>query len=455
MLAELNLIEPCGSLCRPAEEPLSDIPDPIEMGLCPDARHWPDPRRPTRPRGHRLGQPPVRHAPRHRAPHGRAVPRRARHRPFRGGAGSGADDASPPRSPREGGYFRPLADHPTLAQALWTTVRELRMAGVARTPSRPACVRVAREARGARRAAVARTSGSSIEHRRADMAAVYQEAVRHPDWCPIQPQDCWTELPDANWNPLQRRLLDSLPGERLQPRAFELPGFDIPRRLKSLQRTQRVQRRAGDESARVPDDAGLCRTARSEARRSTCFTRAAAKRRSRKSSVAFWPPAASLDQVEIACASDAHLALVWEKALRHDWPVTLGAGIPATFTRPGRALLGLCDWIETDFSAGHFRRLLQSGDLSVEEHEGFTAGQAARVLARAEAGWGRATYGLALGRLARATSLAPTIRTSRTTDRADAQEKAERTAQCSHMDHRSGGLGADCGDEGRFRCRQS
>src|SRR4249919_3156971 len=33
--------------------------------------------------------------------------------------------------PLEGGYFRPLADHPTLAQALWTTVRELRMAGIA------------------------------------------------------------------------------------------------------------------------------------------------------------------------------------------------------------------------------------------------------------------------------------------------------------------------------------
>src|ERR1700741_3129341 len=30
----------------------------------------------------------------------------------------------------DGGYFRPLADHPTLAQALWATVRELRMAGV-------------------------------------------------------------------------------------------------------------------------------------------------------------------------------------------------------------------------------------------------------------------------------------------------------------------------------------
>ena len=111
---------------------------------------------------------------------------------------------------------------------------------------------------------------------------------------------------------------------------------------------------------------------------------------------------APLDQVEIACASDAHVSLIWEKALRHEWPVTLGPGIAAPSTRPGRALLGFCDWIETDFSAGHLRRLLQSGDMGIEEEdEGFTAGQAARTLARAEAGWGRATYSLSLGLLAK------------------------------------------------------
>src|ERR1700676_4169576 len=32
--------------------------------------------------------------------------------------------------PEQGGYFRSLADQPTMAQALWSTVRELRMAGV-------------------------------------------------------------------------------------------------------------------------------------------------------------------------------------------------------------------------------------------------------------------------------------------------------------------------------------
>src|SRR3954470_12377385 len=32
--------------------------------------------------------------------------------------------------PKEGGYFRPLADQPTMSQALWSTIRELRMAGL-------------------------------------------------------------------------------------------------------------------------------------------------------------------------------------------------------------------------------------------------------------------------------------------------------------------------------------
>src|SRR6266581_3283363 len=31
--------------------------------------------------------------------------------------------------PEESGYFRALADQPTMAQALWATIRELRMAG--------------------------------------------------------------------------------------------------------------------------------------------------------------------------------------------------------------------------------------------------------------------------------------------------------------------------------------
>jgi ATP-dependent helicase/nuclease subunit B len=139
---------------------------------------------------------------------------------------------------------------------------------------------------------------------------------------------------------------------------------------------------------------------------------------------------APLDQVEIACASDAHVALIWEKALRHNWPVTLGPGIPAALTRPGRALIGLCDWIETDFSAGYLRRLLQSGDLGFgDADKGFTAGHAARLLGRAEAGWGRATYGLALGRLHKGYESRAADQDASAEDRADTRVKADRTAR--------------------------
>ena len=74
---------------------------------------------------------------------------------------------------------------------------------------------------------------------RGDMAGVYEEAVKHPDWCPIQPEDCWTELPDTIWTPLQRALMDAMPGERLLPRALEIPGSTTPRRL-SAQKVERV-----------------------------------------------------------------------------------------------------------------------------------------------------------------------------------------------------------------------
>jgi len=142
------------------------------------------------------------------------------------------------------GYFRPLANHPTLAQALWSTVRELRMAGVG--PAQIAAAAFDSPLKHAEIVALLGSYESFLElHRRADMATVYEEAVHHMDWCPIQPQDCWTDLPDANWNPLQRRLLDVLPGERITPRAFTLPGIEVPRRL----RAARIERLDADPAS--------------------------------------------------------------------------------------------------------------------------------------------------------------------------------------------------------------
>ncbi len=71
------------------------------------------------------------------------------------------------------------------------------------------------------------------EHKRADMAAVYEEALKHPTGPPFSLQDCWTELPDTHWSPLQRKLIESMRGERFRPHAFKLSGVSVPRRFMS------------------------------------------------------------------------------------------------------------------------------------------------------------------------------------------------------------------------------
>ncbi len=327
--------------------------------------------------------------------------------------------------PLEGGYFRPLADHPTMAQALWATVRELRMAGI--HPGRLQSEMFLSTVKHAELVALLSAYERFLqEQKRGDMATVYEEAFRHPEWCPIQPQDCWTELPDTVWSRVQRLLLDSMAGERLPPLAFELSDVPVPRRLISgtVKRTKPdvktnllafLMTPASAAKTTPEKKVELFHAGGREAEIEEVFRRILAA-------------GVSLDQVEIACASDLHLELVWEKALRQNWPVTLGPGILACYTRPGRALLGLCDWIETDFSAGHFRRLLQSGDLKVDGQVGLTSGQAARLLARAEAGWGRATYVLALERLKNSYHARAAEQDSSEHDRADAQAKAQLTA---------------------------
>jgi ATP-dependent helicase/nuclease subunit B len=328
--------------------------------------------------------------------------------------------------PLENGYFRPLADQPSMAQALWTTIRELRMAGI-RSGDLKETAFTSPKKHVELRALLAAYEKFLVETRRGDMAVVYEEATKHPAWCPIQPEDCWTELPHVVWTPLQRALLDIVPGERITPRVLSLPGAPAPQRLEPRQVTSVAPdpqlaplaylMAPSQHPGPAPQPAiQLFHAGGREAEIEEVFRRILATE-------------APLDQVEIACASDAHLELVWEKALRHDWPVTLASGIPATRTRPGRALIGFCDWIETDFAAGHFRRLLQSGDMGVEtDDEGFTAGQAARVLGRAGAGWGRETYGLALGRLHKAYLARAADPDQSADDRADAQAKAELTA---------------------------
>jgi ATP-dependent helicase/nuclease subunit B len=349
--------------------------------------------------------------------------------------------------PEKGGYFRPLAEQPQMAIAIWSTIRELRLAGV-RAAALPASGFASREKYDELRTLLASYEQFLADTHRGDAATVLEEARQHLDWSPIQPADCWTEFPDLIWAPLQRRLIDAMPGERLMPRTLALPGAEIPRRLKPVLADRatpdpgqtmaflmapegghgpKAEGRSEESPGRPTEPDGRLRTKPSGqlslfgpspdpalqqpepplrptafGLRPALFHAGGPEAEIEEVFRRILSSGAPLDDVEVVCASPQYTTLVWEKACRYEWPVTIAGGLPAALTRPGRALLAFTEWIEDDFAAGLFRRLLQSGDVTLPEDAAASTGRAARLIVKAQAAWGRDTYRLALGRLARA-----------------------------------------------------
>ena len=184
-------------------------------------------------------------------------------------------------------------------------------------------------------------------NKRGDMALVYEEAVKHPDWCPIQPADCWTELPDVVWTPLQRQLdgcdarRANRPRRRWRSRARDPASSSGESTSSASRRAQETaplafllapassRRDVGLEApVAAPATIDLFHAGGKEAEIEEVFRRILAS-------------GTSLDQVEIACASPGYDTLIWEKALRLEWPATLGTGLPIECTRPGSRPAGL------------------------------------------------------------------------------------------------------------------
>lgn len=279
-------------------------------------------------------------------------------------------------------YFRPLAEQPSMALALWSTIRELRMAGIhAREIESKAAAFESPDKHAELVALIQAYEQYLADHKIADIPAVYEYAPKNFAYCPIVPGDLWTEHPDAVWAPLQRQLLDTLPADRIRvaPRVLACAGLPQPRRWSALKRqldptppapsadAERLAflMRPADAPPPLRDTSiSLFRAGGREAEIDEVFRRIVSS-------------GAPLDQVEIACASDGYATVIWEKTLRLDWTVSIATGIPATLTRPGRALLAWCDWIEGGFAAVDLRHLFQSGDFTFKEAAAPTPGRGA------------------------------------------------------------------------------
>ncbi len=294
-------------------------------------------------------------------------------------------------------YFRHLAFQVPMAAAIWRTIGDLRTAELSGDHL----------VEGAFENQVKRTELQGLlgayeryltENKLADGPAVFAEALKHLEYSAIRPSDTRIELPEVIWTPLVRRFLDTLPGKVVAPATLEKPGLTIPRRLAT------AQRQPGEMPSRFEDllttDAASLRflmspeDAPSPAQDGTLSMFHAGGKEAEVEEV-FRRIAATglpLDAFEISCASADYSLLIWQKTQRYGWPVTISGGLPVVVTRPGRALLGFLDWVEGGFPESTLRRLFQSGDLRLKIDDGPSAGQAARLLARAGTTWGRATY---------------------------------------------------------------
>ncbi len=361
-------------------------------------------------------------------------------------------------------HFRGLAAQPQVGAALWSAIHELRMAGIPAAELPPAAF--ANSDKHAELQALMAAYELHLEsNRHADSSLVYREAFAHVEACPIRPADTRLETPGVVWLPLQRQFIDLLPGVSMDPPAPDVPNLVGPRRLRRSTGAP-GQDAAGAEpasaeggaidAAAAPDtatdrpgpasdddlpDASALRFLMAPGRApplrhdGTLQMFHAGGREAEVEEVLRRIAAAGapFDQVEIACASIGYAVLVWQKAQRYDWPVTVGSGIPALMTRPARALLGLGDWIESGYPASRLRQLLQSGDVTLNLDEGPSAGQAARLLARAEATWGRSTYSTSLARLATAERERAAGRAPADADEETTRRRLERADQADRL----------------------
>lgn len=247
--------------------------------------------------------------------------------------------------------WEPLILQPGMAEALWRTLTECRMAGVA--PKRHKKLFQAYE-------------NYLATNRLADRATVLQQPL---EFCPIGPDDLVLPYPYTVWAPLEQKLIQTIKGQHLTPHATteKAPKRYLKRRPTPTPTLEPVHFYAGrreDEIAEI-----LKRIPK-------------------------------LDQAELA-AEREDLPLLARQGL----PVTFEEGLPFALSKPGQALDGLLEWVEKDMPAFHLRELILSGLLEAPPG-------AARLLEQAKITWGRQTYLARLDELAayaeaRATPEAP------------------------------------------------
>jgi ATP-dependent helicase/nuclease subunit B len=296
-------------------------------------------------------------------------------------------------------YFRVIAEQPGVAEALWSTLSELRLAGIDATALQPK--RFVAAAKGEELNALLKAYELYLdEHLLADPACCLRTATFSKSKLPVLSNGVLLEMPGSCGSPMERAFLDSLPAGRPPVHVAAVPGLEWPagfERLNSkIQPVEPVD--ASSDAARLSWIARPAKAPGPVQDGSLSLFRAAG-REAEIEEVLRQIQAGSLPlgSVEVVCAQPAEYAsLFWEKAARHGLAVTIDGGIPGTLTRPVRAAFGFCDWIENNFPAVRLARMLEAGILEPRSGADLTGSAAARILRQCGATLGRKSYGTAL-----------------------------------------------------------
>ncbi len=77
-----------------------------------------------------------------------------------------------------------------------------------------------------------------------------------------------------------------------------------------------------------------------------------------------------VDTVTVAYTGSEYVQVFHSLCKRAGIPLTVSEGIPASLTRPGKALKGIIEWIRSDFNATVLRQLLIEGSIDLPPDEG-------------------------------------------------------------------------------------
>jgi ATP-dependent helicase/nuclease subunit B len=266
---------------------------------------------------------------------------------------------------RGGAYLSGIAPSPGLTRTLTAAIRDLRLAGVTSRSIKPAAFEV--EEKGLEvKQMLAEFEKLLSETGQADYAQTLSMAARRLADEPGSPGDAVYLMPEdmiEDLRGLERVLWDAVPEGRGALLPVDKPG-EAPPGADTQPMTDSMLLRwtvdpdaapapSGDGTASIRSAVGEANEAREVLRR--CI----------EGSVPF-------DHVEVVHTDpSAYVPLFYELATRvvpegsDDLPVTFAEGIPARYSRPGRALVAWLDWTREGFPQRELVRIVRDGLLEV------------------------------------------------------------------------------------------